>query len=307
MKLNLRAPRAMQRRCLAAMSVLLLAAPSLRAGIVASDNFAYPDGHLGDQNGGTGWIIPWYTASNPEGGWEVAAGQVVSGFVPYSSYCGRWYNNPAATPELFISFDFSADDVQLNDTIAIYLYVGVNFTSLVMGKPPGGTDFRVGGSGLVPTGIAIVPHAAYHLIGVYDVDNARTAIWVNPDNTDFYNPTTGQNSADAVSPGSPGHVGSLLLVTYREGVGQLAGVRFDNLVIANTPDAVGLNGAPVLCNCLGDMNHDNIKDGRDIQSFTSCLITLGDCACADLNGLAGPDADDIPLFVNKLLTEQSCP
>jgi len=299
--------RAIQWPQLAVIATLAFTTSLANAAVVAADDFTYPDGHLGNQNGGIGWTIPWYTAGNPDGGWEVVAGQVVSGFVPFSSYCGRWYNNPATTPELFISFDFSADEVQLADTIAIYLYTGVNFTSLIMGKPPGNTDFQVGGSSLAQTGITIVPHAQYHLIGVYDIDNARTAIWVNPDNTDYYNPATGQNSADAVSGGSPLHVDSLSFFAYRDGFGQIAGVRFDNLIIANTPDAVGLNSAPVMCSCPGDMNHDTIKDGRDIQAFVGCVIAPGDCACADIDGLSGIDAADVSAFFTALLAGATCP
>jgi len=285
----------------------LIAAPSIYAAVIAADDFSYPDGHLGTQNGGTGWQIPWYTASNPNGGWEVVAGRAVSAFVPFSSYCDRWYINPAATPQLFISLDISVDQFQIDDVIGLDLYSGVNFTALAFGKAQGHTDFTLNFSPPIPTGINIVPGVTYHVIGMYDIANARIALWVNPDAADFYNPATGQNSADAATGYNPAHVTGLDLFTYRPGVGQLAGVHFDNLIIADTPESVGLQSAATACNCRGDMNRDGVRDGRDIAHFVNCFISGGDCACADMDGMNGVDLADMPAFVTTLLTAHDCP
>lgn len=61
------------------------------------------------------------------------------------------------------------------------------------------------------------------------------------------------------------------------------------------------------CNCLGDMNSDGARDGGDIQQFVLCIIIGGACSCADVNGMSGIGLDDIPEFVNNLVTGDGCP
>lgn len=278
-------------------------------GVVASDYLSYPDGPLGTQNGGVGWTNPWYTASNPNGGYEMVSGQVVTTFVPFSSYLGRFFSNPATTPELFLSVDVRTPaDLQLDDSIGLFLFEGANFTSLTMGKPQGMPDWEVGGSNPVPSGINVLPNTTYHLVGVYDIDNARVALWVNPDASDFYNPTTGANSADAMVGASPGHINGFYTASYRPFVGQLAGVVFDNFVIANAPADVDLlAAAPGSCACPGDMNGDFLKDGRDVQRFAECLISGGGCDCANVDGMAGISSGDLATFISDLINGDTCP
>ncbi|MFQ5502716.1 MAG: hypothetical protein ACE5EQ_10515, partial [Phycisphaerae bacterium] len=59
------------------------------------------------------------------------------------------------------------------------------------------------------------------------------------------------------------------------------------------------------CSIEGDVNQDGAIDGDDIPGFLECLLTGGsvggDCACADLDGLAGVDTGDIGPFVTLLL------
>ncbi len=63
--------------------------------------------------------------------------------------------------------------------------------------------------------------------------------------------------------------------------------------------------------CLGDSNADTFVDGRDVQQFTDCYLGLGNeflCACSDLNRDGDVDDDDIPGFVDRLLTSVGvCP
>ena len=61
------------------------------------------------------------------------------------------------------------------------------------------------------------------------------------------------------------------------------------------------------CVCLGDMNADGQRNGRDIQTFVTCVTIGGSCACADLNGASGATADDVPAFVAQLLSGAACP
>lgn len=62
-----------------------------------------------------------------------------------------------------------------------------------------------------------------------------------------------------------------------------------------------------VCGCPGDMNADGYKDGRDIQEFTSCMISGGSCTCADLDGNNVVNSSDVVLFVADLLAGTTCP
>lgn len=66
-------------------------------------------------------------------------------------------------------------------------------------------------------------------------------------------------------------------------------------------------GAGGACSCLGDTNGDGQRNGRDIQTFVICVTAGGSCACADLNGAAGPTVEDVPEFVAQLLSGAACP
>jgi len=61
------------------------------------------------------------------------------------------------------------------------------------------------------------------------------------------------------------------------------------------------------CTCLGDMNSDGLRNGRDIQKLTQCWIAGGACACADVDGVPGLSIDDISIFVADLLAGSDCP
>jgi hypothetical protein len=64
--------------------------------------------------------------------------------------------------------------------------------------------------------------------------------------------------------------------------------------------------APV-CTCPGDLNGDSLKNGRDVQQFTACVISGGACGCADMDGAGGITATDVNLFVTDLLSGATCP
>jgi hypothetical protein len=61
------------------------------------------------------------------------------------------------------------------------------------------------------------------------------------------------------------------------------------------------------CTCLGDMNADGLKDGRDLQQFVDCVTLGGDCACGNVDGLAGVTLNDVAVFVGDLLAGSACP
>jgi len=63
----------------------------------------------------------------------------------------------------------------------------------------------------------------------------------------------------------------------------------------------------LVCTCPGDMNGDGLRNGADIQKFTSCVTGSGACNCADINGIDGVNAADVSAFVAALLAGPACP
>lgn len=63
----------------------------------------------------------------------------------------------------------------------------------------------------------------------------------------------------------------------------------------------------VSCSCLGDMNGDGQRNGRDVQDFVACLTSGGACTCADLDGVNSVTLNDVPVFVQTLLDGTGCP
>jgi len=61
------------------------------------------------------------------------------------------------------------------------------------------------------------------------------------------------------------------------------------------------------CFCLGDLNADGVKDGRDVQRFVACVLSGGDCSCADVDQANGVTIADLSAFVTDLLAGPSCP
>jgi hypothetical protein len=62
-----------------------------------------------------------------------------------------------------------------------------------------------------------------------------------------------------------------------------------------------------VCYCPGDLNRDGRLNGRDVQQFVTCIISGGDCACADVDAANGVNLNDVPIFVADLLTGGNCP
>ena len=60
------------------------------------------------------------------------------------------------------------------------------------------------------------------------------------------------------------------------------------------------------CTCLGDINGDGKKDGRDIRGFITCLTVGGSCPCADMDGLNNVTYDDAAPFIAAIMTGGAC-
>ncbi len=61
------------------------------------------------------------------------------------------------------------------------------------------------------------------------------------------------------------------------------------------------------CACPADVSGDGLRDGGDIQGFVNCLLGIGtNCVCAETDGQAGLDSQDVAAFVNSLLAGSPC-
>jgi hypothetical protein len=146
----------------------------------------------------------------------------------------------AATPEMFVRIVVRMPAfLDANEFIGIFLLAGANGSALAMGKTLGNDHFAVGNSGFVYSDIPVLTNTTYHLVGVTDFDQSRVALWVNPDASDFYDPATGANSADVTTVISTGTMDRISIW------GTESGTAFDDLVLGDTPESVGLlsNGA----------------------------------------------------------------
>lgn len=283
-----------------AMVCLVVTAES-RAVFIAEETFSYVDGDLYGANGGTGWTTIWNaTAMTSTGGRAIGANTITD-----PKYGSRNFDNPQTTPELFVAFDLIVPvSFALNDYAGTYLSAGVNNANIFVGKIPGSNEFHVGIGGFISSGIVIEPGVTYRLVGVYDIDQRRLAMWVDPDASDYYVPTTGASSADATT--------SAVIVFHMDRVDFLTntavGFAFDNFLLGNTPEDVGLlSAAPTDCDCPGDVNGDTFRDGLDVQDFVDCLRFGGSCDCADMDGVGGVDMADVMLFVDEIIGGTACP
>jgi PKD repeat protein len=129
----------------------------------------------------------------------------------------------------------------------------------------------------------------------------------------------GANTIDAANPGEPLNVvearitaDSLLTGADFDVSGrQLSSITFDNVAGGSTA-AVAIFAASMTqptCDCPGDLTHDSVVDGDDIQMFVACLLggEGGECLCADVDGLPGVDSADVAAFAALLTTGAACP
>ena len=108
--------------------------------------------------------------------------------------------------------------------------------------------------------------------------------------------------------------GSLSSIGFNVSGKQLNSITFNNWTsgdgfAGNAIFAASYYAPATACSCPGDVSGDNMIDGADVQGFVDCLLGGGgDCSCADLDGMNGPDVGDIADFVTNLLTVgPACP
>jgi hypothetical protein len=108
---------------------------------VASDDFAYPDGALAGNAGGSGWAGAWESGGTVTGG--VAGTSNSSAFRPLSTPI-----TPAAGNTLYVSFRLGADSSGAND------YAGFSFFSGAGERLFFGMTFNTNAYGINVTGFA---------------------------------------------------------------------------------------------------------------------------------------------------------
>lgn len=254
--------------------MLVVFAPAFAtSAVIAQEDFSYANGNVAGANGGTGWASPWSSS-----GLEVLNGYAFTNvFNNPPKYGAR--NFPQYNGELFfVRFDLHLPSLGLNDYWGAALTVGVNNNILTAGKWPGNTVFSVGNGGLASTSIPASPGdylvvAAYHNM---PVGQDRLMIWINPDALDFYDPSTGTGSADAVQL-EPVFFGPATLTLYSN----VADVRFDNLVLADGPQSAGISTSP------------------PNATLTSIVVTQGQHLGGNLASLASSDNNRFAILCDE--------
>jgi hypothetical protein len=175
---------------------------------------------------------------------DVVSQQAVSNVVGNPpKYGSRPFVNPGVSNTLFVRFDLTLGSYALDDYIGAQLVTGVNNNILLWGKTVGSNELWVGNSGLTSTGITLAPNATTTLIAAYFITPGpatdQMLLWVNPDGSDYFDPTTGASSADAT------HFELVAFhAAYINIFAEEAGVAFDNLLITDEAAGVGLMVVP---------------------------------------------------------------
>ena len=207
------------------------------SGVIASDDFSYPDGPASDTQGGTGaWDVRWIGF-----GFRVEDGAVngASTMPVNFNRLNRSFVNAEASPELYFAVDLTTPAAIGLDDFAVGTLFTIEFSnppSVVIGKVPGSNELVLGNNH-ASSGITLQPLTAYRLIGGYDIDQRRWLLWVNPDADDSYTPDTGEGTADATLA-----VNGAIPAAYQIRLeSSKPGYIFDNLVISHAPGGVGLS------------------------------------------------------------------
>jgi len=261
--------------------------------VIAEDDFTYPDGALSGQNGGTGaWFNQWVN-----NGLDVVSGQVVTNaFANPPKYVWRVYTDAAATNEVFVKFTMTLpSSFTTADYFGLDLTSGVNTTVLSVGKLGDHNNFRM--TGVFDTGIPITPGQTYNIVVAITYPHGAVPqmqlLWIDPDASDYYDPVTGNSSADAV--GFQGALPRAATVTL---YGSLAGVKFDNLVLCDN-----IQGA-IPPACPGDVNGDGFTNVADFNILAS---HFGQAVPPNTNGdLTGDGFVNVADF-NILAGDFGCP
>lgn len=224
------------------MAAGLLSA-SAAGDILATDSFSYPDGQtLYGQSGGTGWTSGWAGANEMVIQSGKASVAIDNPFL-FGTY-GTRFLVPTTAAWLFYSVEMTTPaSFGIDDQFGASTGAGVNNNQIFFGKRSGSPLLEVGLGGWSASAVVAQPNATYHMIGAYHfvpTGPDELLLWINPDGSDFVDVNTGQNSADALRLDF-----FVFHAQYVNLYGTRLGTAFDNVVISDAPDGVGLGSSAV--------------------------------------------------------------
>jgi hypothetical protein len=234
----------------------------LHGQVIGTEDFAYADGNIVDLSGGTGFNYDNFdeTATASVSDWDNVFGVptvMANALVTNESGAKREYNGPT---EGAGGVD-GADDLERSGAVrgtgqVFYRYTitrGTDTTWSGASSYDFGTERAffgvpggVGESGEEEWGcsgdgneyLSGIPAdtEAHTVVSVLDFDNNYIAIWIDPTDTDYYDPINGANSADAGGAYAPGNWSTAVRLASSPG----DDTTWDDLSVALDPVSVGL-------------------------------------------------------------------
>lgn len=272
-----------------AISLVWIQPRSASGAVIASDDFSSyspgSDNLLGQPAGGIGFTGTWHCVRAdrtltagldvfPDGSvgsvgvlWESNAGSALD-FASPISIGGRQLfirythtNLDPSDPQASTRLDINETNETLGNRVLLGAY-GSDSLKIAL------EDNLHTGSGelTADSGIGTVSGDARHtVVGLLDAQFGQIAIWVDPEDNDYYDCQTGSNSADAatawgVPPGGIAHFISYGLIRNR-----LDDVEFDDVVFATSASDVG----------LGRVTHSSTTVSRLTWAQTKAEQALG--------------------------------
>lgn len=266
--------------------------PRVRGEVIGSEDFTYSNSAVNGKSGGTGFDLSQVTGlhTGVPSTWDNVGGapQIVgNALVTNNTSAKREFNGSTETTGSRSSgrvfFKFKMTRAAGNGSWSGASSYGFNTERVFFGVPSSGGGADKAGidtqntlAADLPEGavklsaVSLVDGTANTLIGVIDFDNNLLGLFVNPDATDYWNPTDGSNSADVTLQ----YLSSNSSTAVRLGSG--ASVTWDNLVLATAATDVGLLEASNL-----DQDNDDMLDSWEI---THGLVVGTNDAALDPDG-----------------------
>ena len=198
-----------KRTVMAATVVAFVCAGAAQAAVIGSEGFAYGDGAIAGQAGGTGFDYDNTTATHTTtaSDWDDAFGAptvsggalVTSGTGAYREYNGPTEGSGAGADERSGAFQgtrvtyykFTFNTSTTGDYAGLSTF-DFGAEKVFFGKPGGSSEFGIAGvAGTASTGIAVVPSQTYTVVAVQNYDRDTAKIWVNPSGADKTTPNAG--------------------------------------------------------------------------------------------------------------------
>ncbi len=234
---------------------------------LAEDDFSSysigPGALLGQSVGGSGFVGAWHSVGS-----EIPLTSNLDVFVDGSvGSIGAAYNSSAGNAADFLSsiqlmggqLFVRIDQTNLNLAAQVSTRLDLNFGSEQTGnrafvgayvtdtlKLALEPNLYSGASQVVAdTGITSASAGGSHaLVAFFDVEHAQVGLWIDPDSWDYFDVVSGASSADAVAEWTLPSGGLQNLTSYSLIRNRLDAVKFDNFVLSQNPQDVGIAAVP---------------------------------------------------------------